>query len=88
MEPCFGQIKFGMGFRHFFYRGRQNVCAEWNLVCAAFHVKKIAASPRIKRGPPNPDPLTPIPFSCLFFVSGPLAWPSNSVWLRARAVSP
>ena len=40
-EPPFGQIKVGMGFRRFFYRGRQNVGSEWNLVCAAFNLKKI-----------------------------------------------
>ncbi len=43
VEPVFGQIQVGMGFRRFFYRGRQNVGAEWNLVCAAFNVKKMAA---------------------------------------------
>ena len=43
IEPVFGQIQVGMGFRRFFYRGRQNVGGEWNLVCAAFNIKKIAA---------------------------------------------
>ena len=43
VEPVFGQIKVGMGFRRFSYRGRQNVSSEWNLVCAAFNVKKIAS---------------------------------------------
>ncbi len=40
-EPPFGQIKVGMGFRRFFYRGRQKVRSERNLVCAAFNLKKI-----------------------------------------------
>lgn len=43
VEPVFGQIKVGMGFRRFYYRGQQNVRSEWNLVCAAFNVKKIAS---------------------------------------------
>jgi hypothetical protein len=43
VESVFGQIKVGMGFRRFLYRGRQNVGSEWNLVGAAFNVKKIAA---------------------------------------------
>jgi transposase len=43
VEPVFGQIKAGMGFRRFHYRGQQNVRSEWNLVCAAFNIKKIAA---------------------------------------------
>lgn len=43
VEPVFGQIQVGMGFRRFFYRGRLNVGSEWNLVCAALNVKKMAA---------------------------------------------
>ena len=43
VEPVFGQIKAGMGFRRFQYRGQKNVRSEWNLVCAAFNIKKIAA---------------------------------------------
>ncbi len=43
VEPVFGQIQVGMGFRRYLYRGRANVRSEWNLVCAAFNVKKITA---------------------------------------------
>lgn len=43
VEPVFGQIKVGMGFRRFFYRGKEKVGSEWNLVCAALNVKKMAA---------------------------------------------
>lgn len=43
IEPVFGQIQVGMGFRRFFYRGNPNVGSEWNLVCAALNVKKMAA---------------------------------------------
>lgn len=49
-EPVFGQIQVGMGFRRFFYRGLANVGSEWNLVCAAFNVKKIAATMRRRAG--------------------------------------
>ena len=42
VEPAFGQIKAGMGFRRFYYRGQQNVRSEWNLVCAAFNLRKMA----------------------------------------------
>ena len=52
VEPVFGQIKTGMGFRRFYYRGRQNVRSEWNLVCAAFNLRKIAVPLRI---PPRGD---------------------------------
>jgi transposase len=41
VEPVFGQIREAMGFRRYFYRGRENVRGEWNLVCAAFNVRKI-----------------------------------------------
>jgi len=43
VEPVFGQIQVGMGFRRYFYRGRVKVRSGWNLVCAAFNMKKIAA---------------------------------------------
>ncbi len=43
VEPVFGQIKGGMGFRRYLYRGLSNVRSEWNLVCAAFNLKKMAA---------------------------------------------
>jgi transposase len=44
VEPVFGQIKFGMGFQRFLYRGTQKVKSEWNVVCSAFNLKKIAVS--------------------------------------------
>lgn len=50
VEPVFGQIQVGMGFRRFFYRGRMNVGSEWNLVCAALNVKKMAARMQKSRG--------------------------------------
>jgi hypothetical protein len=58
-EPPFGQIKAGMGFRRFLYRGSQKVSSEWNLVCAAFNVKKLAALLGISRHPANPEQTTP-----------------------------
>ena len=54
-EPPFGQIKAAMGFRRFLYRGRQNVGSEWNLVCAAFNLKKIAALRPTRRHPANSE---------------------------------
>ena len=49
VEPVFGQITEGMGFRRYFYRGRKKVRSEWNLVCAAFNIKKIAALKAVGR---------------------------------------
>ena len=43
VEPVFGQIKFGMGFQRFLYRGRKKTESEWNVVCAALNLKKITA---------------------------------------------
>jgi transposase len=50
IEPVFGQIKFGMGFHRFLYRGKFKVMSEWNTVCAAFNLKKIAALIKAGRG--------------------------------------
>ena len=50
IEPVFGQVKFGMGFNRLFYRGKFNVASEWNTVCAAFNLKKIAALLKAGRG--------------------------------------
>lgn len=56
VEPAFGQIKAGMGFRRFLYRGRENVRSEWDLVCAAFNLRKLAAllaNPRLEHLQPG-----------------------------------
>ncbi len=42
VEPVLGQIKFGIGFDRFLYRGRVKTGSEWNLVCAAANLKKMA----------------------------------------------
>lgn len=55
VEPVFGQIKFGMGFQRFLYRGRKKIGSEWNVVCAAFNLKKIAAWLIIKGTSPKGD---------------------------------
>jgi transposase len=62
VEPPFGQIKSGMGFRRFFYRGHQNVGSEWALVCAAFNLRKIAALLRATRGATTTDRASTCPF--------------------------
>ena len=41
VEPVLGQIKSGIGFDRFFYRGHPHVKSEWNLVCAAANLKKM-----------------------------------------------
>jgi hypothetical protein len=96
-EPPFGQIKAGMGFRRFLYRGREKVGSEWNLVCAAFNVKKLAALLGTRGHPANPGPaagdeggngpLRKLPPLTPFFASrgGHLA--RLTPWVRPRAIS-
>ena len=42
VEPVFGIIKSVMGFRQFSLRGLRKVKGEWNLVCLAWNVKRMA----------------------------------------------
>jgi transposase len=42
VEPVFGIIKNVMGFRQFLTRGLENVRNEWNLVCLAWNLKRMA----------------------------------------------
>lgn len=46
VEPVFGQIKEALGFRRFLLRGYEKVRCEWQLVCAAFDLRKLAAARR------------------------------------------
>ena len=41
IEPVFGIIKRVLGFRQFSLRGLQKVALEWNLVCAAYNLKRL-----------------------------------------------
>jgi transposase len=41
VEPVFGQIKEGRGFRRFLLRGLDNIRGEWQLVCLTHNVLKI-----------------------------------------------
>ena len=41
METVFGVIKEVLGFRRFHLRGLQAVRGEWNLVCTAWHLKRL-----------------------------------------------
>jgi transposase len=44
VEPVFGQIKQGRGFRQFLLRGLAKVRGEWALVCTAHNLVKLAAA--------------------------------------------
>jgi hypothetical protein len=41
VEPVFGQIKEGRGFRRFLLRGLEKVQAEWQLICATHNLLKL-----------------------------------------------
>lgn len=42
VEPVFGQIKQGRGFRQFLLRGVEAVRAEWAMICTAHNLVKLA----------------------------------------------
>jgi hypothetical protein len=44
VEPVFGQIKEGRGFRRFLLRGLAKVQAEWKLICATHNPLKLSPS--------------------------------------------
>jgi len=44
VEPVFGQVKEGRGFRRFSLRGRQLVGAEWQLICLTHNLLKLFRS--------------------------------------------
>ncbi len=41
VEPVFGQMKQGRGFRQFLLRGLQKVQGEWALICTTHNVRKL-----------------------------------------------
>ena len=43
VEPVYGQIKAGRGFRQFLLRGLKKVPSEWRLICTAHNILKLAA---------------------------------------------
>jgi hypothetical protein len=46
VEPVFGIVKQVMRFRQFLLRGLTKVKGEWNLVCLAWNVKRMAVLAR------------------------------------------
>jgi len=42
VEPVFGQIKAGRGFRQFLLRGKAKVADEWAMICSAHNLLKLA----------------------------------------------
>ena len=44
IEPVFGQIKAGLGFRNFLLRGLEKMKGEWTLVCLTHNLLKLFRS--------------------------------------------
>ena len=44
VEPVFGQIKRGRGFRQFLLRGLDKVNGEWSLICTGHNLLKLFRS--------------------------------------------
>ena len=55
VEPVFGQIKQGRGFRQFLLRGLEKVNGEWSLICTTHNLLKL-----FRNGLPMVSPGSPI----------------------------
>ena len=58
VEPVFGQIKQGRGFRQFLLRGLEKVNREWSLICTGHNLLKL-----FRFGPGQPPRGDPDPWS-------------------------
>ena len=58
VEPVFGQIKQGRGFRQFLLRGLAKVQGEWSLICTGHNLLKLFRHCRLLVNPTPPSPLT------------------------------
>ena len=58
VEPVFGQIKQGRGFRQFLLRGVEKVQGEWSLICTGHNLLKLFRNCRVSVRPTPPTPLT------------------------------
>ena len=50
VEPVFGQIKQGRGFRQFLMRGLEKVNGEWSLICTGHNLLKLFRCGRLASG--------------------------------------
>ncbi len=58
VEPVFGQIKQGRGFRQFLLRGLAKVQGEWSLICTGHNLLKLFRNCRVSVSPAPPSSLT------------------------------
>ena len=55
VEPVFGQIKQGRGFRQFLLRGLRQVRGEWALICTTHNILKLWRALRPRHGRPGAE---------------------------------
>ena len=56
VEPVFGQIKQGRGFRQFLLRGLEKVNSEWSLICTGHNLLKLFRFGKGSLARPGPQP--------------------------------
>ena len=78
VEPVFGQIKAGRGFRQFLLRGLEKVNAEWSLICTGHNLLKLFRfGPPANTRRPKPGIQTVHPFHWLRSIP-PVSQPTTS----------
>ena len=78
VEPVFGQIKAGRGFRQFLMRGLEKVQGEWSLICTGHNLLKPSRfGPPANTGRPKPGIQTVHPFHWLRPIP-PVSQPTTS----------
>ena len=87
VEPVFGQIKQGRGFRQFLLRGLEKVNGEWSLICTGHNLLKLfrsgadlSSEARLNRSVQRSSDLAEIVNTV------PLAKRSGSEWLRPAPI--
>ena len=68
VEPVFGQIKQGRGFRQFLLRGLEKVNWEWLLICTGHNLLKL-----FRFGAGTPGKGTPLPLGHKTLLAGTLS---------------
>ena len=75
VEPVFGQIKQGRGFRQFLLRGLEQVNREWLLICTGHNLLKLFRYGSWSAVPRKPRSLVQNPLL-------PATWPMLRQWIR------
>ena len=77
VEPVFGQIKQGRGFRQFLLRGLEKLNREWSLICTGHNLLKLFRYGSWSAAPGRPRSLGRNPLL-------PATWPMLRQWICHR----